>query len=262
MYPAAGGTGLLAKATPAIDIDILVPDAAGAVEQLVRDRFDEHGKILVRIGKAPKRAIPFWTDTPFKKITANLIAPDGLKCQKIEFLGDGQQFVAFGIHPETGKPFEWFGGEPGEVTRDELPAISEAEARALVEDAVELLCTEHGYGPVNSAAGNAGQAAGGTNAPADWQDLIKSILEGDGLHDSLRDLAAKLIAGGMSGAAATNMLRAMMEASGAPRDARWQERYDDIPRTVKSAEQKFAAGGTPAGTEPTPLFPPLPPAEP
>ena len=71
----------------------------------------ERGHILVRIGKAPKRAIPFRTEVPFAKITANVVAPHG-RTEKIEFLGDGQQVVAFGIHPETKQRYNWHGGEP------------------------------------------------------------------------------------------------------------------------------------------------------
>ena len=93
---------------PTIDIDIYNPEAAKAAEALVRERFERSGKVLVRVGNAPKCAIPFRTDKPFKKITANLIAPEGdpttpyrMRGQKIELLGDGQQVVAFGIHPDT-----------------------------------------------------------------------------------------------------------------------------------------------------------------
>ena len=50
-------------------------------------------------------------------------------------------------------------------------------------------------------------------------------------------LAAKMVAAGMDSAAVENFLRGLMEKSAAPRDARWQERYDDIPRLVASAEQ-------------------------
>jgi hypothetical protein len=74
---------------------------------------------------------------------------------------------------------------------------------------------------------------GGTD---DWQYLIDNILAGRELHDSLRDLGAKLIASGMSAGAAVNQLRAFMNVSTAPRDDRWQERYDDIVRLVESAE--------------------------
>jgi hypothetical protein len=139
-------TGVLTKRTPAFDIDIPDQAAADAIEQLVRDRYADCGVLLSRVGKAPKRAIPFRTDTPFKKITAFLVAPGpGGEIHRLEFLGDGQQFIADGIHPDTRRPYSWFGGELGAVGRDSLPCIDETEAHQLVDDAVELLVAEHGY---------------------------------------------------------------------------------------------------------------------
>jgi hypothetical protein len=46
-------------------------------EDVVRSRYEEAGGFVVRIGNPPKRAIPFRKDTPFDKITVNLIAPNG-----------------------------------------------------------------------------------------------------------------------------------------------------------------------------------------
>jgi hypothetical protein len=113
---ASRNTGILCKHTPALDIDITNPDAADAVEALIRLRVS--GEVLVRTGLPPKRLIPFRTDKPFTKITAKLIAADG-SIQKLEFLGDGQQFVAFGLHP-SGRAYSWRGGEPGQVPRSVL----------------------------------------------------------------------------------------------------------------------------------------------
>jgi hypothetical protein len=138
-------TGILCKRTPFADIDVRDEAAALAVEQLIRDRYSAHGKVLVRIGRAPKRGVLFRTDVPFTKIVVNLIAPDGSRSDKLEFLASGQQFVAFGIHPDTHRPYTWTGGEPGEVKAADLPVITEAEARQLMEDAADLLCAEHGY---------------------------------------------------------------------------------------------------------------------
>jgi Bifunctional DNA primase/polymerase, N-terminal len=138
-YPDWTNTGILTRNAPAIDIDILDPEAAEAVEELARDRFEERGYFLVRIGKAPKRAILLRTLQPFDKVTANLIAPNGDTEQKIEILGNGQQLVVAGIHPDTQRPYAWHGGEPGDIAHDDLPYISEAEARALIDDAVALL---------------------------------------------------------------------------------------------------------------------------
>ena len=87
----------------------------------MRERFEERGYFLVRIGKPPKRAIPFRTLEPFAKLTTNFEVPAGADAEKIEFLCDGQQFVAHGIHPGTQKPYGWFGGDPTTISYDELP---------------------------------------------------------------------------------------------------------------------------------------------
>ena len=128
-WPRESNTGILTKFTPTLDADILNEPAAIAIEDLVRERFEDRGYILPRIGKAPKRAIPFRTTDPFAKITANLIAADGSTGEKIEFMCDGQQIVAAGIHPETGKPYCWPLGNPTDIAHDDLPDISEAEAQ-------------------------------------------------------------------------------------------------------------------------------------
>jgi hypothetical protein len=242
-------TGLITRLTPALDVDIYNPEAAKAVEALVRKNFEKRGKVLVRVGNAPKFAIPFSTNTPFKKITANLIAPEGdpttphrmrggvlqpINDQKIELLCDGQQLVAFGIHPDTRKPYQWIGGEPGEVRRDELPELTEADARQLLAPAVQLLCDEFGYTQMRQTATINPEAGG-----EDWGPLVENVGAGGDLHDSLRDLAAKLVVSGMKPGAAVNLLRALLKRSAAPRDARWQARFNDIPRAVTSAQEKF-----------------------
>ena len=96
------------------------------------------------------------------------------------------------------------------------------------------MCRDFGYRRPKEKKAVGKQAVGEA-----WNELIANIQEGHDLHDSIRDLAAKLVRSGMSGGAAVNVLRALMEASDAPHDKRWQERYDDIPRSVSSAEKKF-----------------------
>jgi hypothetical protein len=145
LYPYSQNTGMLTRLVPTLDIDILNPEAAAAVEGLARERLDERSYLPVRFGRSPKRALPFRTDEPFKKIGVALIAADGDKTQKLELLCDGQQLVVAGIHPGTLKPYGWHGPQPGEIAREELAYIVEAEARALEEDAAELLVREYGY---------------------------------------------------------------------------------------------------------------------
>ena len=202
-------------------------------------RFGGRGRILVRIGLAPKRLIPFRADVPFDKITANLVAPDGSTDQKIEFLADGQMFVAFGIHPDTRRPYTWHGGEPGQVKRDELPEITEAEAKAFVEDAVQLLVSNFGYDLPESAEGTSHDGHRGR----DWDELIDNIRTGTELHESIRDLAAKLVGHGVVDEASIGFIQDRMDECTADHDARWQKRRDDIPRMVQTAKQKFGKRG-------------------
>ena len=62
----------------------------------------------MRFGRLPKRTLPFRTATPFPKMSASFEAPNGT-LHKIEVLGDGQQFICFGIHPDTQEPYTWHG---------------------------------------------------------------------------------------------------------------------------------------------------------
>jgi Bifunctional DNA primase/polymerase, N-terminal/AAA domain len=241
--PAESNTGCLTAHVPTLDVDVLDPEAAIAVEETIREQFEERGVVLVRFGLAPKRAIPFPTDTPFPKITANLIAPDGNSGQKLEFLGNGQQFVVDGIHPDTHKPYDWHGGQPGEIQRDDLPYINAEEAQALVEDAVRIL-GRFGYTRAQERPKEKKGNGADHHGAADWSYLFENIRNGHELHGSLRDLAAKMIASGMSAGATVNFLRAQMEGSAAAKDDRWKERYAGIPRLVEGAEAKFREAGT------------------
>lgn len=69
--------------------------------------------------------------------------------------------------------------------------------------------------------------------------LTANIIRGEALHDSLNMIAASMVASGAKGGAVVNMLRGLMDASLAPKDDRWLSRYNDIPRSVRTAEDKF-----------------------
>jgi bifunctional DNA primase/polymerase-like protein/FaeA-like protein len=240
VFPDAKNTGILTRLVPTLDLDIVDQDAIRTVEEFVRAKYEEHGLVLSRVGKPPKLAIPFRTDEPFSKIIVSLIAPNGTT-HKIEFLASGQQVVADGVHPETGKPYRWHGGDLCNTRREELAYIREAEAHALVDAIVGELEREHGYKKAADRPRSNGnsRSTAGKAAIDDWQHLIENIRKGVEYHDSLRSLAAKLVCSGTSAGAAVNQLRAFMQGSEAPHDARWKLRYDDIPHLVETAEAKF-----------------------
>ncbi len=265
-WPAANNTGILTKYTPALDADIFDEAAAIAVEELIRDRFEERGYILPRIGRPPKRAFPFRTLDPFPKIAINLVAANGNTGEKIEFLSDGQQFVAAGIHPDTLKAYAWPLGNPTDIAHDDLPDISEADARLLVEDIAELLCSDFGYSRAAGRPARKGNGAQAGNPTGDWQHLVDNILAGNDLHANTRDLAAKMARAGMDGGAIVNFLRGSMNSSKAPHDQRWHDRVVGLPHQVDTIQEKIAheqaAAAAAAATPPPPPPPPPPPLSP
>lgn len=92
-------------------------------------------------------------------------------------------------------------------------------------------------------------------------ELLRRIRSGDVFHNSLRDMAASLVASGLKPGAAVTHLRALMDDCDSPKDERWEARRKQIPDLVASAAVKFTP---PPDTGE--IFPPipddLPPVEP
>jgi hypothetical protein len=132
----SAGVGILARSAPGVDIDIRHKVVAEAIRENVCNRI---GASRWRVGSAPKLLIPCKTDAPFPKITsATFVSADGLE-HKVEILGDGQQWVCSGVHPDTKKPYQWFGTDMFEsecidFTRDALPTLTPEIAREIVAD--------------------------------------------------------------------------------------------------------------------------------
>jgi hypothetical protein len=236
-FPDAVNTGVLTALMPVLDLDILDAGAVDAAVAMVRRRFENRGKIMLRTGRAPKVAIPFRTDTPFKKVSVALIAPEDAVGQKIELLCEGQQAVVDGIHPDTNAPYQWSGGDLIHVKRDELPSITADEAQELVGEIAAMLTLHFNYTIAEEPAGGNGADPDGR---VDWGRLYENIRVGSEYHQSLRDLACNMIAAKTDPGAVVNILRDLMMQSEAPHDARWQERYDDIPRAVNSAVRRVS----------------------
>lgn len=134
------GVGILAATTPAIDADILDPEVAGQMADAIDGIFEGHS-LLIRTGCAPKFLIPFRSETPFRKMSSGVYT-DGKNEHKVEILGDGQQWVAYHVHPETGKPYQWFDGVSAEgitgIQAADLPTLDRGMAQSVI-DAFELL---------------------------------------------------------------------------------------------------------------------------
>jgi len=130
-------TGLLCGELVGVDVDVLdgalVEEIAGLVASTLGPT------PLQRIGRSPKILFCYRTLEPFSKVkTAVYVMPDGSEGH-LEILGAGQQFVAYGVHPDTMRPYQWPGRSPLSVPLAQLPVIDAMAARDLIGAAGELL---------------------------------------------------------------------------------------------------------------------------
>ncbi|GAB5506099.1 MAG: hypothetical protein Rhirs2KO_12620 [Rhizobiaceae bacterium] len=124
------GVGILAEETPGIDID--VTDKV-VVERLVAWCQENGLAAGRRVGRTPKVLLPCHAPAPFRKIASRVFrSPDGCR-HRVEILGQGQQWVAYHVHPGTGRPYVWSGAEPLDTPAELLPTLTAAKARELVE---------------------------------------------------------------------------------------------------------------------------------
>jgi len=150
---AAHGIGILTRNTPAVDIDVRDARIARKLDRLVTRTL---GVAPERIGLPPKSLRVYrLSGKPFGKLaTGDYHLPGdapGAKAHKVEILADGQQFVAYSNHKDTGKPYNWNGdGNPLITSVQDLPPITEQQAKALIAAADRLLAK---YGtPVSERA--------------------------------------------------------------------------------------------------------------
>lgn len=144
-HAGAKSTGLRTGRLVGIDIDVVNEED---VERIVRVTTEELGATsLIRVG-SKGRLLLYRNETPIYKIA---IATQGK--EKVEIMGLGQQVVAFGVHPDTAKPYLWVGGddpefadEPLSVSLAELPEVTPSLLRAFAQTLRPML-TEMGYGP-------------------------------------------------------------------------------------------------------------------
>jgi Family of unknown function (DUF5906)/Bifunctional DNA primase/polymerase, N-terminal len=135
--PRALNTGLACVEIVGFDVDILDP---GLADQVVHKIEMAIGRTpLLRIGRIPKILLVHRANKVFRKIqTPELFLPDGQKV-KVEVLAEGQQFVADGIHPDTGQPYRWTDESPETVHVSLLPIVTEQQVRQVIGQIEHLL---------------------------------------------------------------------------------------------------------------------------
>lgn len=159
------GVGICTRNNPAIDIDCYDADI---VRDMIQWCEDNIGAAPVRVGNAPKALLVYVTQEPFRKYTsARYFDPENpqrdpkRKGQRLEVLGEGQQFVAFHIHPDTGRPYEWVidWQDPLEVPSMDLPVITAEHARLACLE-FERLCEAAGWEKLGDGSASKADDAG------------------------------------------------------------------------------------------------------
>lgn len=134
-YP-TGGVGILTKRTPLVDIDVLDAEVSVHMIAFVQDRF---GPAPARVGFAPKTGLLFRTETPFVKVQSDFYVDEWDQKHKLEVLGNGQQFVAYAKHPDTGRPYYWLDNNSPIITRaSELPILTQENAVEIRDEFVRI----------------------------------------------------------------------------------------------------------------------------
>jgi hypothetical protein len=124
------GVGIATGAVVGIDIDILDGALAIQIAELATSMLGDTP--CLRIGRAPKRLLVYRASTPFA----------GRKRHPLELLARGQQFVAYAVHPDTGRPYEWPEDSLVETPLSRLPVADEVSCAAFLDAAWQLVPDE------------------------------------------------------------------------------------------------------------------------
>ncbi len=163
--PQATNTGCRTDDTPTIDIDLRDAEQTQCLTDIAT-RIVGTATPMERFG-SKGRALVYQTRIPFRKITIAVSKEEakarqdaGLPNAQIEILGIGQQFVAFGEHPDTHREYTWLVDRfdedaddglsiatPLNTRRDALPELTEPLALEIARQFAEQL-KAWGYGNV------------------------------------------------------------------------------------------------------------------
>ena len=167
--------GLVTRQLRAVDID--VPIAAQA-EALAETVLEIVGPNLNRRVGSKGCLIPYRADVPRPKRSITYALPDGKRQALVEVLGDGQQFVAFGMHP-SGKPYTWpsaieeICGSPLWTPRADLPEADDGNVEKFLQRAAAL-AVEWGYPDVR-LSGSGEDKGHATGFPVGEDYLIRLL---------------------------------------------------------------------------------------
>jgi len=164
------GYGIGIRTGYIVFIDIDIPNVAA---DRVRDLCIRMiGGAPIRIGNAPKLGLVYRSETPLRtRVSEGYKDQKGSRCA-VESLGSGRQFVAFGIHPVTGRPYRWVEGvSPANFRVEDLTLINQDQIEALFQEFYRI-AAEEGWTPerVRSTTAYEGSPFGNNRNPVGLSD--------------------------------------------------------------------------------------------
>ncbi|AIQ89590.1 bifunctional DNA primase/polymerase [Methylobacterium oryzae] len=168
-YPDAQGTGIPCGSVIGIDIDVSDPALVGEIEAMAVSAFGPTP--FVREGRAPRRLLVYRAEEAMPKSAHKALngGSDGIDIQAV-----GSQFVAFGIHQVTRRPYRWLGESP-------LTASPEAAPEITAEKVTAFLSLVNGVLPL-SASGSGRKRTGGGGFVEVVRDAEGFVIDGREQH--------------------------------------------------------------------------------
>ena len=120
----------------AVDIDVLDEAVANRLAERLEKLTKGKKWPPIRFGRKPKCLLLMRVDEDGPKMmTGKYRDSAGKDIAQIEILADGQQFIAFGIHPDTGNEYVWQDNSPLNIALTDLPTITRADLKNFLDDA-------------------------------------------------------------------------------------------------------------------------------
>lgn len=134
--------GILCGSVIGLDLDITDSGIADRISTYAKSVC---GETAYRIGRAPKVLLVYRSVTQGRKRVSKQYS-----IGRVEVLSTGQQFVAFGTHPDTKRPYTWPGvmGSLLDVRIDSLPQVSDSQITEILSH-FEEIAEAAGYKPVS-----------------------------------------------------------------------------------------------------------------
>ena len=166
---------------PLAGVDVDVPDEAVAKQIQIEAMWHFALAHPIRVGNPPKFLIACRTPKPFGKLWTDKYLLPGGGDARVEVLCQGQQFIAYGIHPRTGEPYKWFGGDPATIPAAELPEATREEIVEFLKACEEILAAQGWTVDTKAPRANYVERAQEeprrdyTGEPTDWVRLEKAL---------------------------------------------------------------------------------------